>query len=182
VKRRLALLGALVAAAPLGAATLERLSLDEMIGKSTSIVRAKVMGAHAAFSGNVIYTHYSLQVLERLKGSGPMAAEVAVPGGSANGLQQTFSGAPEFATGRQYVLFLWTGPTGLNQVIGLTQGIFTLDQPSAADPVATRAASHELMLAPGSGRAVKDQTLGMRLSELRARIAGLSGSAGRAVK
>jgi hypothetical protein len=170
----------LALAATLSAATLVQLSLDEMVVQSTAIIRGKVTGSYAAFSGNVIYTHYSVQVLERLKGSGSGSGtvDVAVPGGTANGLQQTFSGAPVLVAGDEYVLFLWAGKSGITQVIGLTQGMFSIPSGAAADPVTTRAAGRELMLARGTGLAVKDQTLVLKLSELRSRIAAVLGASG----
>ena len=63
--------------------------------------------------------------------------------------------------------------------MGLTQGLFKLSTaPSVADSVATRTASAELMLERGTGRPMKDQTLVMKLSELRSRIAGELGAGG----
>lgn len=165
---------------PLQCATLERLSLDDMISKSTSIVRGKVTTSYAAFSGPIVYTHYTIQVSERFKGNAGSSVEVAVPGGAANGAQQSFAGTPSFQAGDEYVFFLWAGKSGLNQVIGLTQGVFSLPADSSSDPVATRAASRELMLDSG-GRPVKDQTLRMRLSELRSRISSGLATASQAV-
>jgi hypothetical protein len=88
----------------------------------------------------------------------------------ANHIRQTFAGAPQFHAGDEFVFFLWTGPSGSTQVMGLTQGLFAVAADGTADPVTTRNASHEVMLEPGTGRQVKDQTLVMRLSELRSRI------------
>src|SRR5689334_17355761 len=76
---------------PLQCATLERLSLDDMIVKSTSIVRGKVGQSRVVASGPVIYTYYTIQVSERFKGAQGTALEVAVPGGEINGLRQTFA-------------------------------------------------------------------------------------------
>jgi hypothetical protein len=166
--------------APLQCATLQRLSLDDMIAKSTSIVRGKVTTSWAAFSGPIVYTHYTIQVSERFKGSGGNTVEVVVPGGVANGVRQSFAGTPSFQPGDELVFFLWMGKSGRNQVIGLTQGLFSLAGDGAPDPLATRAASRELML-DSSGRPVKDQTLRMRLSELRSRISSSPASAGQAV-
>ena len=155
---------------PLQCATLERLSLDDLIAKSTAIIRGKAISSHAAFSGRIIYTHYSIQVSESYKG-GAGTVDVAVPGGVADGLRQTISGAPELQLGHEYVLFLWTSPSGVTQIIGLTQGLFSMTPGTEQDPAVTRQASRELMLGSG-GQPVKDQTLVMRLSELRQRIAG----------
>jgi hypothetical protein len=160
--------------APLQSATLERLSMDDLIQKSTAIVRAKVTSSYAAFSGSVIYTHYQLQVSETYKGTA--AAEVVVPGGVANNLRQVFAGTPEFNVGDDYVFFLWTGKSGLTQVMGLTQGLFSIAPGGATDPVTTRAASRELMFERGTARQVKDQVLVMNLSALRAQIASTLGA------
>ncbi len=162
---------------PLLCATLERLSLDDMIAQSTAVVRGKVTNSYSAFTGRIIYTHYSVQVSEQLKGSARNTIDVAVPGGAANNVRQSFSGAPELQIGQEYVLFLWTGRSGMTQVIGLTQGLFSVAPDSTTDPVATRRASRELMLARGTGQPVKDRTLVMRLSEIRSRIAASAGSA-----
>jgi hypothetical protein len=164
-------LSSVFCAAPLPCATLEQLSLDDMAAKSTAIIRGKVTQSYSAFSGKVIYTHYTVQVSERFKGAGLSSVDVAVPGGVANKLRQTFEGAPVFHPGDEYVLFLWTGESGPTQVIGLTQGLFAIAPGVSPDPAATRAASREVMLAARTGRPVKDQTLVMPLSQLRSRIA-----------
>jgi hypothetical protein len=162
---------------PLQCATLERLSLDDLIAKSTAIVRGKVTSAAAAFSGPVIYTHYTIQVSERYKGASQGSVEVVVPGGAANGLRQSFSGAPVLNAGDEYVFFLYTGKSGLTTVTGLTQGLFSLPGDGSADPTATRSSTRELMLDAASGRPVKDQTLVLKLSDLRQRIVtGLKGA------
>ena len=156
---------------PLQSATLERLSLDDMIAKSTAIVRGKVVAVNATQSGPVIYTNYTVAVSERLKGSAGSSVEVSVPGGSVNGLRQTFSGAPTLNPGDDFVFFLFTGRDGRTAIIGLTQGLFALPADGGSDPVSTRSASRELMLDRQTGRPVKDDTVVMRLSELRTRIA-----------
>src|SRR3954451_6452973 len=106
---------------PLQSATLERLSLDDMIAKSTLIVRGTVAGASATASGPVIYTHYTVEVSERLKGRAGKTVDIAVPGGTANGLRQTFAGAPTLTRGDDFVFFLYTGRDGRTTILGLTQ-------------------------------------------------------------
>ena len=155
---------------PLQSATLERLSLDEMIAKSTSIVRGKVTAKWAAAAGPAIFTHYTVKVSERLKGNAGDSVEFVVPGGEFNGVRQFFSGAPVLASGDDYVFFLYTGRSGTTMILGLTQGLFAVPANSGSDPSATRAATRELMLDPETGQPVKDETLTMHLSELRTRI------------
>jgi hypothetical protein len=53
----------------------------------------------------------------------------------------------------------------------MTQGLFQLNGSEAVDPMATRAASRELMLDAATARPVKDSAVSLKLSELRARIA-----------
>ena len=158
-------------ALPLQCATLEQLSLPSMIVQSTAIVRAKVVSSYAAMSGPVVYTHYQLQVSERYKGTAQSTVDVAIPGGVANGFRQVWGGAPQLASGAEYVFFLWTGKSGLTQVMGLTQGLFAIELDGSTDPAVTRTASRELMLDHKTGRPVQDQTLAMPLSGLRAQIA-----------
>jgi len=161
---------------PLFGATLEQLSLADMIQKSTAIVRGTVTLSRTAASGSIIYTHYIIRVTESFKGNSQGTVDVAVPGGTANNLRQTFPGTPQFKTGDDYVFFLWTGRSGLTQILGLTQGLFALSPGSGDTPTATRAASQEVMLEKGTGREVKDQTIVMTLADLRARIvAALNG-------
>ncbi len=161
---------------PAQSATLERLSLEDMIGQATAIVRAKVTGSYAVRRGPVIYTYYSIQTSEQLKG--PKPSVVAVPGGTLNNLRQTFPGAPELKTGDEFVFFLWTGSSGLTQIMGLTQGLFRISPGGSGEVVATRPATAELMLERATGREVKDQTLVMKLGELRSKIAGQLGPGG----
>ena len=152
-----------------GATTLQKLGLDEIIQKSTAIVRVKALGSAGALRGQDIYTFYQLQVVEDFRGTGLRQIEVAVPGGTAGGLRQIVSGAPQLNPGQEYVLFLWTSPSGLTQVIGLSQGLFAVQRDAAGNPAVARPPTSELML-DKAGHPVSDQAVWMQLSELRARI------------
>ena len=163
------LLGVWTALLP--AATLERLTLDEMIAKSTGIVRGTVTGVRTSFTGRDIYTHYQISVAERFKGDAQKSVEITVHGGNYGAYHQTSPGSPVLNPGDQYVFFLWTNRAGVTWITGMTQGLFQLNGSEPADPVATRAASRELMLDPGTARPVKDSAVSLKLSELRARIA-----------
>lgn len=160
-----------LAALPLQCATLAQLSMPDMIANSTAIVRAKVVSSYVAMSGPVVYTHYQLQVSERYKGPAQSSVDLSIPGGVAGGIRQVWGGAPQLDTGAEYVFFLWTGKSGLTQVMGLTQGLFAVAQNGSKDPVVSRAATHELMLDRATGRAVQDRTLALQLSSLKSQIA-----------
>lgn len=158
------------------AATLERLSLDDMAEKSTAIVRGRIVSSRAALHGPIIYTHFTVQVTESWKGPESSQLDVAVPGGTAQGLHQTFAGAPKLAQGDEYILFLWTGRSGVTQVIGFSQGVFNLKDDRDGGVTATRAAGAEAMLDAKTGRVVNDASLRMKLSDLRSRVSRTLGA------
>jgi hypothetical protein len=157
---------------PLSGATLQRLSMNDLISKSTSIVRGTVTSSWAAFTGPIIYTHYKIQVSERFKGVPSSTVEIMVPGGTVNNLHQAASGSPALNQGDDCVFFLWTSDAGITWIMGLTQGLFVLPAGSpAANATATRQATRELMLDAVTGRAVKDIAMPLQLTDLRAQIA-----------
>src|SRR5437667_5325768 len=86
------LVWALAAFIPAQATTVTRASLDDLIQKSTAIVRGRVVSSTTAARGSLVYTYYKIQVIERWKGAAatedPSQLQVQVPGGSFNGVQQ----------------------------------------------------------------------------------------------
>jgi hypothetical protein len=173
---------AVVAAAclsPLPAATLQRLSLTDMIQKSTMIVRGTIQpGSSAALRGALIYTHYQLSITTAYKGTPGQALDVAVPGGVLNGMQQPVAGAPMLVPGQDYVFFLWASKSGLTQLIGLSQGLFNVSTNAQGQVTVSRGAASSLML-NSSGQPVTDTNLQMPLSQLVSKIqAVLTGGSG----
>jgi hypothetical protein len=157
--------------APAWGATLELLSLNDLISKSTTIVQAQVTGSSASYSGTVIYTHYKVNVLAQWKGPAQNAIDVRVPGGTAQGIRQTYAGAPQLAAGQQYVLFLWTAANGATYTMGFTQGVFNLLRDASGNLTAGQMPTTETMLAPATGQAVQSQPIGMPLAQLISTIA-----------
>jgi hypothetical protein len=166
--------------APLPATTLQQLTLDDMIQKSTAIVRARITGSRTASrgvgNGADIYTYFQLQVVETWKSPGRAPSEVAIPGGAFNGIRQVVTGAPELKAGQEYVLFLWTSRSGLTQVIGLSQGVFKVSEVGSGGEVAMRPAASELML-DASGHPVDDRAVNIQLQDLRAHVVNALGAA-----
>src|SRR5688572_15056038 len=97
----------LICVSLMSGATLEKLSIEEMSQKSTLIVRGRIAGCAGDQRGSIIYTRCRVQVTERWKGSAAAQVDFLVPGGSAGGLTQVFTGAPKFKAGEEHVLFLW---------------------------------------------------------------------------
>ena len=129
----------------------------------------RVLGQKIQVRGESIYTHYNVQVRERWKGAAQQVMEVVLPGGETGGLRQTFAGVPQLETGKEYVLFLWTGSSGRTQLIGLTQGLFEVAENTGSGVTASRGISAELML-DKNGKAVQDQPVRMLLSEMGTRV------------
>jgi hypothetical protein len=152
--------------APAWGATLELLSLNDLISKSTTIVQARVTGSSASYTGTVIYTHYKISVLAQWKGAAQSSIDVLVPGGAAKGFRQTYPGVPQLVTGQQYVLFLWTSSQGRVYPIGFTQGVFNLLQDASGNTTAVQMPTTETILAPGTGQVAKSQPIGMALKQL----------------
>src|SRR5258708_16394767 len=82
------------AAAILLSTTLQQLSLDDMIQKSTVVVRGRVTGSYAAMAGVDIFTYYHVQVSETWKGPSAAQMDVAAGGGSLRGPRPARAAAP----------------------------------------------------------------------------------------
>ncbi len=171
VVSRLRVAVCLLVCCSLPAATLERLTLDDMTGKATAVVRGIVTGSSTSMVGSTVYTWYRVQVSEVWKGPVQNTVTVMMPGGVANGVRQSFAGVPHLNIGGEYVMFLWTGKSGNTQLIGLTQGLFDVSVDADGSPVASRGASSELML-DANGKAVQDQAVRMSLKSMSSHIRG----------
>jgi hypothetical protein len=156
-------------------ATLERLTLDDMTTRSTAIVRGLAMPSSTVQIGPTIYTKTRFQVLERLKGPNSPEIDVFEPGGTVGKMTQMFPGAPRFNAGQELLLFLWTGPSGRTQVIGLSQGVFEVSHNAASgETEVSRQPSGEMMLAPRPAGApsvpVQEEAISMPLGRMVVRI------------
>lgn len=155
---------------PLAATTLQILSVDTMVAKSSTIVRARPTPASSFQRGGLIYTSYRLDVSATLKGNPVSTLQVAVPGGNYQGLHQSVAGSPGLQAGSEYVFFVWTAPSGSNYIVGLSQGLFEVHTNASGAVVLTRApASAKTIDAAGSG--VNDNGMTLLLTDLQAKIA-----------
>ena len=172
ILRVLTLLGVFGSAAitPLAATTLQQLSLDAMIAQSSAIVRGYATPVSSFQRGSMIYTSYRFEISSTLKGKANSVIEIAVPGGDFAGKHQAVAGAPALQAGTEYVIFVWTSPSGIHHIIGLNQGMYELHVNSTGETVLTRGPLNTKTLdAAGKGAADSAQTL--RLNDLSARIA-----------
>jgi hypothetical protein len=164
-------------AAPLSGVTMQQLSMDDLAVKSTAIVRGRVVDAYTVLSGPTVYTHYHVAVTDTWKGGLAATVDVALPGGTASGLQQTYPGVPQLTVGSEYILYLWTSAAGLTMPTGFSQGIFSVSGGSTAAAQISRAASGELMI-DSSGHPIQDQPISIKLVEAKTHVAAALARAG----
>ncbi len=157
------------------AATLEKLSVEEMSQKSTLVLKGRILSCAGELRGSVIYTRCQIAVHERWKGQSSDRTSFIVPGGTVRDIRQTFTGVPRFDPGLDYVVFLWAGKSGVNQVIGLSQGVFDVKS-LGKTLLAKREASTETML-NAQGNSVEDTAVRMGLDKLRSRVSRALGEA-----
>ena len=165
----------ILAATSVFATTLEKLALDDMIQKSTEIVRGRVTSVTALRRGALIVTQVRLAVSERWKGAEASSVDIFLHGGTFQGLRQTFSGTPELREGSEYVFVLWAGKSGNRQIIGLSQGVLDIQPAPAAavkdeaQPLAVRSAIVG-MLDPITREKTPDAGFKIPLNDLRIRV------------
>lgn len=176
MRRILLSLGLLAAATMAVATTIERLSMDEMIAKSTRIVRGKALRADGIRRGGIIYTDYQFQVSEAIKGVAADSLALSVPGGALGQARQSFAGTPALALGQEYVVFVWTSRAGVNHIIGLSQGLFTAGLNQAGETVLSRGPAG-VQVVDRNGKTVADAGAEITWSELKRRVRGVGGVA-----
>ncbi len=166
----------MIAPAMVTGSTVQLLSNDDLVARSTSIVRGKVISEIGMVRRSNIYTNYRVQVLEVLKGTAGGQIEVAVPGGVAQGYREIVSGAPKLTTGTEYVLFLWTSPSGLTQILGLSQGMFFSMKQTDGSMMALRPGGADATFVdPKTGQTSTDNGSQFPVSDIRRRVKALAG-------
>lgn len=174
---RCALIAMLPMAGSMSATTLEKLTLDDMIQKSTEIVRGHVQAVNAVQRGALIYTQAQVKVIERWKGADAPTVTVWIPGGAVNGLRQRISGSPQVVSGGEYVFFLWTGPKKVTQIIGLSQGLLNLQTDPKGGTARVRRAVITDAVVDSDGQPAHADEIDMSLVELRTRVIQQTGGA-----
>ncbi len=157
-------------AAALPGTTLEKLTFDEMVAKSTSIVRGRIALSNVRQHGAIYYSHYQVRVAEQFKGPSAKMIDVVLPGGTIGRTQQTFSGVPTFPADTELVLFLWTSKTGLTHIIGLSQGVFQVTKDASGNTVFSREAIREGLVSSRTGRPASDEGMRFTATEFATRV------------
>jgi hypothetical protein len=110
------------------AAIVPSLSLPQLIEGSEIIVHGRVGRSWAAWDGDhkYVWTHYAIEVIDPIRGSGMAPVVVSEPGGKLDGIEMRFSGVSPYAAGEEVVLFLYRTPIGYLRTVGNVQGKYTV--------------------------------------------------------
>lgn len=135
-----ALLLLLVFPAVARATTLLPMYLDDLTSASQTVAYGRVVGARTEWDAghNWIFTVYTIQPTQYLKGNLGTSFELREPGGERDGLVLLIAGVPVFQPGQEALLFVWTGPDGTHQLTGFEQGAVAVSEDARGIKVAAR--------------------------------------------
>ncbi len=110
----------------LGATTLARMNLDELVGAAEVVARVRCLENEGRWENGEIWTFTSSEVVETLKGVAPRLVTVRLLGGRVGHVISAVEGAPRFRPGEEAVLFLERTRWGDFSVTSWAQGTFRI--------------------------------------------------------
>lgn len=128
----------LVVVASAQAGSVQKFSLEEMVDIADKIVVGKCAHVSSRWVGNKIFTDSLIHIETSLKGNSAGEYTVTTLGGTAHHpklntmVTMSVSGGLEFRPGEEVVLFTKQNRLGQHQVVGLTQGKFTVETDKAS--------------------------------------------------
>lgn len=160
-------LGAVVSAAlaaPVGAATLRRAGLEELVAVNQTVLVGEVVDVHSYWNADntFILSDVRIEVAEVLKGEAGPVTTITVMGGTVGDLTTLIVGGPELVPGRSYVLFVGRGDlpgaAGVPTLPDLTQAVFDVRLEAGGVRAVSQAATMPLVpdafgeIEPAGGR------------------------------
>jgi hypothetical protein len=126
----LAVMGAVLAAAPLSATTLVRMSLDQIAEASTEIIRGHVVSQQTLWNPQHtrIYTCTTFALDQTYKGNPPSSPVIQQPGGTIGKVRTFVAGTVQFHAQTGYMLFLERSPADSSKflLVGMMQGAYRI--------------------------------------------------------
>lgn len=119
---------ALGLAAPAGATTLVRLSMDAVGAASEVIVQGNVVSTQVFRRGQRVYTDTTIAVASCLRGACGSAVTVRQLGGELDGRGTAIEGTARFAAGDEVVVFLRRRADGAYAPVGMMQGVLGVER------------------------------------------------------
>jgi hypothetical protein len=113
--------------APLQGTSVRRLNVDELIAAAQSIIEGSVVSSNTYRSsdGKLIFTSYTINVQENLKGSAHQTVTVTTIGGRIGNTILHVAGMPVFQPGDRAIFFLEQSKS-FTTIVGLNQGKFAI--------------------------------------------------------
>lgn len=158
--------------APLGATTLIREGLDELVATNQRVVMGEVVGARSYWNQDktFILTDVRIAPDETLKGKREREIVVTLPGGRVDDLTTLIVGGAELIPGRSYVLFLnaETLPGGRRALTipDHCQGAFEIKMDQGGLRAVSQATQHALVPDRSGRRDVPGGVEGLALPDL----------------
>ena len=110
--------------------------------------------------------------------SASRGAKSPFPAARVGGFHQHFDGVPVLTADQEFVAFLWTGPSGRTQMMGLSQGFFDVSRDAKGHVLVHRKPTSDLMFAAGSSDPVSPAAIEMPLEDLVAKIRSVMAAGG----
>ena len=114
------------------AATVLRLTFEELTARSDAVVRGRVVSSTPKLDSQKgrITTFTEVEVTESVKGAPAKKVTVRQPGGEVGGIGQSVAGAARFTPGEEVVLFLQRAPdeASVFQVLSMSAGKVRLEK------------------------------------------------------
>ena len=128
----------LTAAGFVQATTLQKLSLDRLIGEADLIIKGRVeeLKTRQVSDRRSMITIVTVSIERQFKGPQVSSVTIEQPGGSLGDIAQGVPGLPEFSSGEEVIVFLKRQPGGAFNIVGGKQGKFTAKtQPGSREEV-----------------------------------------------
>ena len=115
-----------------GATTLVRMGLPELVSNSDRVVQARAVDRRVYWdeASRQIFTETTFDVLDSPKGRGPGRITIKLMGGRVDPYETTVAGTPEFAVGEEVLLFTAPLPDGKRHLAGFSQGVMRISRDS----------------------------------------------------
>lgn len=122
-------LTSLATISPAQATTVQRLSLEQLQSRSTTVAVGHVVASRAAFDGGVVWTTTSIEVEECWQGQCQVGQplELRTLGGVVGELEQRVSGLHAPRVGERLLLFGRRDGAGRLSPVGLSQGLLRIE-------------------------------------------------------
>ncbi len=160
-----------------GATIVPRLSLEEMVVHSETIVTGRVIRTWATWDSQhqFIWTHNEIVVEDVVKGRHTDRVVVSEPGGVVDGLGMQIAGSPRYALGERVMVFLERMPNGYLRTTGMGQGKLSISHDGSVH--LTQAGADLVGTGSGTGGTALQTLDAATAAEVRRRVVHLVQSA-----